>query len=114
MGRREREERLLPAHPYRDTAIVYGVMAVILVVLAGITGGSLVRAIGAGTIFWLIATAWSWWRFRGRIRKRDAAGVAAAPGVDPAATAGATNGTVNSAVGGNGRGTASQTGNVEQ
>lgn len=117
MARREREERPLPAHPYRDTAIVYGIMAVILVVLAGVTGGSLVRAIGAGTIFWLVATAWSWWKFRGRIRERDAAEAVAARGPAPEAGSGAseggetaggrtgaTNGSVSGAVNGNGSG----------
>jgi len=116
MARHEREERPLPAHPYRDTAIVYGIMAVILVVLAGVTGGSLVRASVAGTVFWLVATAWSWWKFRGRIREREL-GEAAAAGpaleVGSGASVGeapagpgsaATNGTVNGTVSGNGRG----------
>ena len=84
IGRGERParpDRAIPAHPYRDTAAVYGVMAVLLVVVAGVTGGSLVRAAVVGAAFWIAATSWSWWRFRGRIRERDAVAAAtAAPG----------------------------------
>jgi hypothetical protein len=114
MARRQSEQRPLPAHPYRDSAIVYGVMAVILVVLAGVTGGSLVKATVAAIIFWLGATGWSWWKFRGRIRERELAGVdpVASP-ADVVATGaeevarpaiGRANGTANGAVNGNGRG----------
>ena len=119
MTRREREERPVPAHPYRDSAIVYGIMAVLLVVLAGVTGGSLLRATAAGAVFFLVATAWSSWKFRGRIRQRDAreAAAVADPARDPVqgsglseggSTAGSGNGTED-AVGdgtGNGRGRA--------
>jgi hypothetical protein len=111
MARRARELRPLPAHPYRDSAIVYGIMAVILVVLAGATGGSLVRAIGAATIFWVLATAWSWWKFRGRIRElalADAAGTTSPdlesrPGATVSETAGTAQGTVDETGNGNGR-----------
>jgi len=111
MARPEREERPLPAHPYRDSAIVYGVMAVILVVLAGITGGSLVKATGAAIVFWLLASGWSWWKFRRRIREREreaAASVAdveatGAAGVVPPAS-GQANGAANGAANGSGRG----------
>ncbi|MEO5632757.1 hypothetical protein [Gaiella sp.] len=122
MARERREERPLPAHPFRDTAIVYGVMAVILVVLAGVTGGSLLRAIGAAIIFWLVATAWSWWKFRKRIRERDLAEAAAAADpavkVDPGASSseGAANpgravehGAANGNANGSGRGAGSGT-----
>ena len=111
MARREREERTVPAHPYRDTAIVYGIMALILVVLAGLTGGSLLRATAAGAVFFLVATAWSWWKFRGRIRERDAreaatvADPARAPELsDGAPTVESGNGTENATGNGNGNG----------
>jgi hypothetical protein len=113
MARRERPDRSIPAHPYRDTAIVYGVMALLLVVVAGVTGGNLGRAAVVGAVFWVAATAWSWWRFRGRIRERAvaaAAPAAAAPAVVPAlrqppeAVEGGAAGTAASAgVNGNGR-----------
>lgn len=111
MTRREREERPVPAHPYRDSAIVYGIMAVLLVVLAGVTGGSLLRATAAGAVFFLVATAWSSWKFRGRIRERDAREAAAV--ADPAqgselsedgSTVGSGNGTEDAVGDGNGNG----------
>ena len=76
--RKRRDDRPIPAHPYRDTALVYGVMAVLLVVVASLTGGEVVRAILVAVVFFVIATAWSWWKFHGRIRERDAARAAAA------------------------------------
>jgi hypothetical protein len=111
MARREPEERPLPAHPYRDSAIVYGFMAVILVVLAGVTGGSLVKAAVAAMIFWLGATGWSWWKFRGRIRERELAVAASAEvevtGAEETArpVVGRANGTVNGAANSHGNGT---------
>ena len=110
MARRESEQRSLPAHPYRDSAIVYGVMAVILVVLAGVTGGSLAKAAVAAIIFWLGATGWSWWKFRRRIRERELAAAAAeieAPDAEGVARSAVdrTNGTMNRAANGNGNGT---------
>jgi hypothetical protein len=116
-----REERPLPDHPYRDSAIVYGVMAVILVVLAGVTGGSLVKATGAAIVFWTVACAWSWWKFRRRIREREleAAAAAAEAGItgagvtrageagveeSPSPSGGWANGSVNGASNGNGNG----------
>jgi hypothetical protein len=74
MARRRSDvaDRPLPARPYRDTVVVYGIMAVVLVVIAGLTGGSLLRGFAAGAAFFLLATAWSWWKFRTRIRDRDA------------------------------------------
>ena len=110
MVRRESDERPLPTHPYRDSAIVYGVMAVILVVLAGITGGSLVKATGAAIIFWLGATGWSWWKFRGRIRERERAASASAAVEGTGSEGGGrpsgapTNGAVNGVGTGNGNG----------
>ncbi len=105
------DERPLPAHPYRDTVVVYGIMAVVLIVIAGLTGGSLVRAFGAGVAFFVLATAWSWWRFRTRIREREALdareAAARSPSADqpagepePGSQRRATNGSVN----GNGNG----------
>jgi membrane protein implicated in regulation of membrane protease activity len=73
MARRTRiDERPIPTRPYRDTALVYGVMAVLLVALAWLTGGDPVRAMLVAVVFFVVATAWSWWRFRRRILRRDA------------------------------------------
>ncbi len=77
-GRRRRgpDSRPIPAHPYRDTALVYAGMGVVLVIVASLTGGQTLRAIVAALIFFVIATAWSWWGFRKRIRARDEAAAA--------------------------------------
>ena len=58
-GRRRRgpDNRPIPAHPYRDAALVYAGMGVVLVVVASLTGGQTLRAIVAALIFFVIATA---------------------------------------------------------
>jgi hypothetical protein len=69
--RRSRSERPIPEHPYRGTAVLYAVLAVLLVAAAAATGGAILKAIGAAAAFFLVATAWSWWRFRERIRRSE-------------------------------------------
>jgi Flp pilus assembly protein TadB len=69
--RRSRDpERPLPKRPYRDTAIFYGVLAAIVVVVALVTGGSIGRALVIAVLFFGVATGWSWWRFRERLAQR--------------------------------------------
>lgn len=81
MARRNpRHERPIPAHPYRDSALVYGTMAVVLVAVALLTGGSAGRTILAAFLFFAISTTWSCWTFRKRIKARDAAPLGPADG----------------------------------
>ncbi len=78
----ERPEEM-PRHPYRDSAIFYAFLAAIIVVVTAITGGSLlpgddngrtglrgvvaqVGAVVLAAAFFVIATAFSWWRWRVR------------------------------------------------
>jgi len=63
--------RALPRRPYRDSVLLYGAMAVLLVVVAAATGGSLVRAVVIGAFFFVAATAWSWRRWRERLREDE-------------------------------------------
>jgi membrane protein implicated in regulation of membrane protease activity len=102
-GRRRRgpDNRPIPAHPYRDTAFVYAGMGVVLVIVASLTGGQAFRAVVAALIFFVIATAWSWWGFRKRIRARDEAAAA-----ETARRTGGpgTRGSANGAAKGNGNG----------
>jgi membrane protein implicated in regulation of membrane protease activity len=56
----------LPAHAYRDAALAYGGLALIVVLLAVLTGGDILRAVLVAFAFWVVATGWSWWRFRAR------------------------------------------------
>ena len=58
-----------PKHPYRDTLLVYGVLALIVVVLAWATGGSLVKAVVVAAAFFVIASAWNAYRWRARARE---------------------------------------------
>jgi hypothetical protein len=82
-GRKRRDERPIPAHPYRDTAVLYGVLSTALVVFASLTGGDVIRAGLVGAVFFVVATAWSWWRFRARIATRDTTARATAEDADP-------------------------------
>jgi uncharacterized membrane protein len=64
-----------PKHPYRDTLIVYAVLAVIIVVFAWLTGGGLAKAVLIAVVFFVIATAWNVYRWRAKDQaaaRRDA------------------------------------------
>jgi len=61
----------LPRHPFRDSAILYGVLAVIIVVVSAVTGGGLARGIVIAVAFFVAATGWSWWRFRERLAEEE-------------------------------------------
>ena len=67
----ESPPRPLPRRPYRDSALLYGAMAAAVVVLAVLTGGSIVRALVVGAFFFVVATAWSWRRWRERLREEE-------------------------------------------
>jgi hypothetical protein len=58
-----------PKHPYRDTLVVYAVFAVIVVLLAWLTGGGVVRAIVVAAIFYVAASGWSIYRWRSRLQE---------------------------------------------
>ena len=63
-------DRPLPKHPYRDTAVVYGVLAVLLVIVAVATGSGLARALITAAAVFVAATLWSWRLWRNRLRER--------------------------------------------
>ena len=67
----EAPDRPLPKHPYRDSAIVYAAMAVVLFVVVVATGGSVVKGVVAAVAVWVAATGYSWWRWRERIRAHE-------------------------------------------
>jgi membrane protein implicated in regulation of membrane protease activity len=62
-----------PARPYRDSAVFYAVLSAVIVLVAWLTGGGIVRAIGIAIVFFVVATAWSFWRWRDRLRRAAAA-----------------------------------------
>jgi membrane protein implicated in regulation of membrane protease activity len=63
----------IPKRPFRDSAIVYAVLASVVVVVSVLTGGSVVRAVLVAAAFFLVATAYSWWRFRRRLGREERA-----------------------------------------
>lgn len=64
--------RPVPKHPYRDTAILYGVLAVLVVVIAWATGGDVVNAVVTAIFVFIVATLWSWRTWRNRLREERA------------------------------------------
>jgi len=63
-----------PKHPVRDTLLVYAGLAVVVVLVAWITGGSLRKAVVVAVLFYVAASLWSVWRLRGRQGARAARG----------------------------------------
>ena len=67
-----RDEPPRSRHPLRDTVIMYGVLALVIFLVAAFTGGGVARAILVAAAFFIGATAWSWWRYRRRVeQERD-------------------------------------------
>ena len=58
-----------PKHPYRDSMLVYGFFALLVVALAWLTGGPIGRAVVIAAVVWVAATAWSITRWRARLRR---------------------------------------------
>ena len=59
-----------PKHPYRDTVLVYGALAAVVVVVSVLTGGAWKRAVTIAALFFVVAVAWSWRNWRLRLRAR--------------------------------------------
>jgi hypothetical protein len=57
-----------PKHPYRDTLIIYAVFALLIVVVAWVTGGDVAHAAVVAVFFYVVASAWSVVRWRTRLR----------------------------------------------
>ena len=55
-------------HPYRDTFIVYGVFAIFIVLVAWLTGGAVGKAVVIAAFFFVVASVWSAYRWRIRLR----------------------------------------------
>ena len=62
-----RQEGPLPLHPYRDSAIVYGILAIVIIGMTVLTGGGLARGFLIAIAFFVLATGYSWWRFHQRL-----------------------------------------------
>ena len=57
-----------PRHPYRDSALLHLALAGVILLVAWFTGGDLDRAVVIAVAFFVLATAWSWWRWRERLQ----------------------------------------------
>lgn len=55
-----------PRHAYRGSAILHGILSLAILAVAAISGGSLIRALLVAIVFFVVATGWSWFRFRQR------------------------------------------------
>jgi membrane protein implicated in regulation of membrane protease activity len=55
--------RQLPKRPFRDTAIFYGVLAVLGFGFLLLSGQEASRAAFGAFAAFALATSWSWWRF---------------------------------------------------
>jgi membrane protein implicated in regulation of membrane protease activity len=65
----ERPRPPLPKRPYRDSVLLNLVLAGLIVLISWATGGSLGRAVVFASLYFVIATAWAWWRFRQRLER---------------------------------------------
>lgn len=61
----------IPRRPFLGSAIFYGVLSGALVAVTWATGGGVVRGVLVAAAFFVVATGWSWWRFRQKIEARD-------------------------------------------
>jgi Flp pilus assembly protein TadB len=57
-------------NPLRDTLLVYGGFAAVIVLLGWITGGSVLHAVVVAAIFYALATGWTLYQRRRRGRGR--------------------------------------------
>ena len=67
----ERPSAPPPKRLYRDSVILNLVLAGLIVLISWATGGELGRAVVFACLYFVIATAWAWWRFRQRLQKAD-------------------------------------------
>jgi 4-amino-4-deoxy-L-arabinose transferase-like glycosyltransferase len=61
--------RVTPKHPYRDSAIFYALLAGLVVGVTALTGGNMRAALLIAPLLFVIATGYSWWRWRQRERQ---------------------------------------------
>ena len=61
--------RQLPKRPYRDSVLLNVVLAGLIVLISWATGGELGRAFAFAACYFVVATAWAWWRFKQRLAK---------------------------------------------
>lgn len=60
-----------PKQPYRDAVVVHGVLSALIVLVAALSGGELGKAVLVAVAYFVVATAWTWGRFRQRERRAE-------------------------------------------
>jgi hypothetical protein len=63
-----------PRQPYRGAVIFHAVLAGVILLVAAISGGDLVKTLVVAVAYFVAATAWSWFRFRQRETRAAEAG----------------------------------------
>ena len=61
----------MPRRAFRDSAIFYAVLACVVVGFGILTGNDLTQTIVIAVVFFVIATGYSWWRFRQRLAREE-------------------------------------------
>jgi hypothetical protein len=59
----------LPRHPYRDSAVLHSFLGGVILGVAWLTGGDVTKALVVAALYVVVATGWSWFRFRRRIAR---------------------------------------------
>jgi hypothetical protein len=59
----------VPKRAFRDSAIFYAVLACAIVGFGVLTDNDLAQTIATAVGFFVIATGYSWWRFRQRLAR---------------------------------------------
>ena len=59
----------MPQGAFRNSAIFYAVLACAVVGFGILTGNDLTQTIIIAVVFFVIATGYSWWRFRQRLAR---------------------------------------------
>jgi hypothetical protein len=55
-----------PRNAYRGAAMLHAVLAIVILVVAVISGTDLLKALAVAAAYFVAATGWSWFRFRQR------------------------------------------------
>ena len=64
-------QRRRSRRPYRDAALAYSGLGVLVIVIAYATGSSFLRSFLGGLVAAVLATGWTWWRLRQRERDEE-------------------------------------------
>jgi hypothetical protein len=59
----------LPRHPFRNSAIFYGVLAGGVIAFGLLTNNDVAETVVIAVVFFVLATGYSWWRFRQRMQR---------------------------------------------